>query len=69
MRKYELNLFRIHAYHAASGGKYAFDPKNFPKSLDKFWNIGKEVDLEARERRMNLLKQKQQEYKESLKGG
>lgn len=60
IRSYELDLFRVHAYHAASGGMYAFSPKHFPKSLDKFWKVDKNIDLKARSLRHEILRKVQE---------
>ena len=69
-RQYELELLRVHAYHTATGGIYAFDPSKFPKTIDKFWNIGSintKTDIEAQKKRLEFLRQKQAEANKSNK--
>lgn len=67
MQRNEIELTRVHAYHVASGGMYAMSPKHFPKTIDKFWRLDKKVDKEAQRKRIEFLKQKQQEARERKK--
>jgi hypothetical protein len=52
-----LELYRLHAYHTASGGLYAMNPKKFPKSLNKFWKLpsDNEIDIESWKATAELL--------------
>jgi len=62
MERNKIELLRVHAYHTASGGLYAMNPKSFPKTIDKFWKLGDIDNTEERIKRLEFLKQKQQEY-------
>jgi len=66
MERNKIELLRIHAYHAASGGLYAMNPKLFPKSIDKFWKLPKEGELSDKKQLAELL---ESERKKMLNNG
>jgi hypothetical protein len=66
MQRDKLELLRIHAYHTASGGTYAFSPKEFPKTIDKFWKLDKKVDKKAQKMRLEILKKAKEEYNKKV---
>lgn len=65
-RKYDLELARLTAYHIAIGGLYTFEPKKFPKTIEKFWPIEKK---KRNREGLELLKKLQKEYREKKQNG
>lgn len=61
MQKRQDDMMRLHAYHSATGGLYAFAPDKFPKTLDQFWSID---DNTNKEDRFKSLIEAQEKYKE-----
>ena len=55
---------RLHAYHAATGALYAFEPDKFPKTLSQFWRVDEKGEVSGRKKRMEILKREQQKYLE-----
>ena len=64
MQKRQDDMMRLHAYHAATGALYAFEPDKFPKTLSQFWRVDEKGEVSGREKRMEILKREQQKYLE-----
>ena len=64
MQKNKIDLFRMHAFHAAQGGLYAFAPNKFPKTLDKFWKVSN-TNVKDMQKRLEFLKQQQKKFKDN----
>lgn len=64
MQKKQDNMMRLHAYHAATGALYAFEPDKFPKTLSQFWRVDEKGEVSGRKKRMEILKREQQKYLE-----
>ena len=60
MQKRQDDMMRLHAYHAATGGLYAFSPDKFPKTLDQFWSAEENTNKEDR---FKSLIEAQEKYK------
>ncbi len=60
MQKRQDDMMRLHAFHAAQGGLYAFAPDKFPKTLDQFWSMDEKTNKEDK---FKSLIEAQEKYK------
>ena len=65
MQKRQDDMMRLHAYHAATGGLYAFSPDKFPKTLDQFWSMNDNTNTEDRFKRLIEAQEKYKAQKQN----